>query len=430
MTDTDGQSIELITARCCVVGGGPAGMVLGFLLARAGVEVVVLEKHKDFLRDFRGDTIHPSTLEILHELGILEEFLKRPHEEARMLSGVVGGETIPIADFSGLPTRCKFIAFMPQWDFLNFLAEHARRYPTFRLLMEAEVVGLREEQGRVIGVEARTPSGHLEVEAELTIGADGRHSLVRERAGLEVMNMGAPMDVLWMRLSRRPDDPDQPMGRFDRGMVFVMIYRGDYWQCGFIIPKGGFEKTRERGIASFRESIVTIAPLMADRVGELADWSHVKLLTVAVDRLKRWDRPGLVCIGDSAHAMSPIGGVGINLAIQDAVAAANLLAGPLVAGTLAQEVVQKIQRRRELPTRLTQRMQILIQNRVITRVIGGSAKLSVPWVLRLLRRWPRLRRIPGRIIGMGFRPEHVGTPDAFGSEVSSAAGLREGDSSS
>src|SRR3954447_7993818 len=315
-----------IETTCCVTGGGPAGMVLGFLLARAGVEVVVLEKHGDFLRDFRGDTIHPSTLEIMNELGILDEFLKRPHQEAKQLTGVIGDEEIPVADFSHLPTRCKFIAFMPQWDFLDFIAEHARGYPAFHLHMRAEVTDLIEEDGKFVGVRADTPEGPLEVRADLTIGADGRHSTVRERAGLEVDDQGAPIDVLWMRLSHQPGDPDQPLGRFDSGRIFIMLYRGDYWQCGFVIPKGGYDTIRQRGLEAFREDIATIAPFLRGRVRELDDWEKIRLLTVTVDRLRQWYRPGLLCIGDSAHAMSPVGGVGINLAIQDAVAAANLLA--------------------------------------------------------------------------------------------------------
>ena len=392
---------------CCIAGGGPAGMVLGFLLARAGVEVVVLEKHGDFLRDFRGDTIHPSTLEILHELGLLEEFLKRPHQEARQISGVVGDEEIPVADFTHLPTHCKFIAFMPQWDFLDFIAEHARRYPTFRLVMRAEVTDLLEEDGRVVGVHATTPDGPLEVRAELTFGTDGRHSTVRERAGLVVENVGAPIDVLWMRLSRAPSDPDQPLGRFDQGRILVMIYRGDYWQCGFIIPKGGFDEIRKRGIEAFREEIATIAPFVRDRVAELKDWDDIKLLTVVIDHLREWSLPGLLCIGDAAHAMSPVGGVGINLAIQDAVAASNILAAPLRDKRLTIDDLRKVQSRREWPTKLTQGLQVIIQDRVIGRVLGNRGKVRPPWILKLLRRFPSLRRIPARVIGLGFRPEHV-----------------------
>ncbi len=404
--------METLETQCCITGGGPAGMVLGFLLARAGVDVVVLEKHGDFLRDFRGDTIHPSTLQVLDELGLLDEFLKRPHQEATRLTGVIGGVEVPVADFSHLPTRCHFIAFMPQWHFLDFLAEHAKRYPTFHIRMESEVTDLVEEGGVVVGVRAKTPHGPLEVRGRLTVGADGRHSTIRERAGLEVEDQGAPIDVLWMKLSREPDDPDQPLGRFDRGKVFVMLFRGEYWQCGFIIHKGGLDDLRKKGIESFRQDIVEVAPLMKDRVGELKDWDDIKLLTVTVDRLKTWHRPGLLCIGDSAHAMSPIGGVGINLAIQDAVATANILAATLRKRTPEPDDLHEVQSRRELPTRMTQGLQVLIQNRVIGRVIAGDTKLALPWPMKLLRRFPILRRIPARVIGIGFRPEHVKTPAA------------------
>jgi 2-polyprenyl-6-methoxyphenol hydroxylase-like FAD-dependent oxidoreductase len=386
-------------------------MVLGFLLARAGVDVVVLEKHGDFLRDFRGDTIHPSTLEILHELGLLDEFLKRPHQEVRQLNGVIGDEEIPVADFSHLPTHCKFIAFMPQWDFLDFIAEHARRYPTFRLMMHAEVTDLIEEDGQIVGVHATTPDGPLDVRAELTFGTDGRHSTVRDRAGLEVQDVGAPIDVLWMRISRHPEDPAMPLGRFDRGRVFVMIYRGEYWQCAFVIPKGGFDEMRKRGIETFREEVVAIAPFLRDRVDELKDWDDVKLLTVVIDHLREWSAPGLLCIGDAAHAMAPVGGVGINLAIQDAVAAANILAPPLRERRLTIDDLRRVQGRRELPTRLIQGLQVIIHNRVIGRVLGSKGKVKPPWPLKLLRRFPVLRRIPARIIGIGFRPEKIKTTE-------------------
>jgi 2-polyprenyl-6-methoxyphenol hydroxylase-like FAD-dependent oxidoreductase len=404
---TDGSPASL-AARCCIVGGGPAGMMLGLLLARAGVDVIVLEKHADFFRDFRGDTIHPSTLEVVHELGLLEAFLKRPHQELRELRGWIGDEMIPVADFSHLPTHCKFIALMPQWDFLDFLAQQAKTYPNFRLRTQAEVIELIEEGGRIAGVRARTAAGALEVRADLVVGADGRHSTVRAQAGLETMDLGAPMDVLWMQLSQRPGDPKESMGRFDPGHVFVMIDRGDYWQCAFVIPKGGIEEVKRRGLEAFRQEVAQVAPFMRDRVSEIADWDHVKLLTVAVDRLRQWCRPGLLCIGDAAHAMSPIGGIGINLAIQDAVAAGNILAEPLRHGPATLDQLWAVQRRRELPTRITQRAQVLIQNRIIGRVLTTQAKsFSAPLPVRLMRRWPFLRRIPARLIGMGVRPEHV-----------------------
>ena len=399
---------ETLAVRCCIVGGGPAGMMLGLLLARAGVEVLVLEKHADFFRDFRGDTIHPSTLEVVHELGLLEDFLTRPHQELREVRGWIGDEMIPLADFSRLPTRCKFIALMPQWDFLDFLTQHARKYPNFRLRMEAEVTGLIEQGGRVAGVRAQTPAGALEVRADLIVGADGRHSTVREKAGLQTIDLGASMDVLWMRLSQRPGDPKESMGRFDPGHVFVMIDRGDYWQCAFVIPKGGFADVKARGLDAFRAEVARLAPFLRDRVGEIADWDHVKLLTVAVNRVREWYRPGLLCIGDAAHAMSPIGGIGINLAVQDAVAAGNILAQPLRRGPAALDRLRAVQRRRELPTRITQRAQVIIQNRIIGRVLTTQARsFSIPLPLRLLRAWPFLRRIPARLIGLGVQPEHV-----------------------
>ena len=384
-------------------------MMLSFLLARMGVDALVLEKHADFLRDFRGDTIHPSTLEVMHELGILDEFLKRPHQEVRELAGQVGSETVTIADFRHLPTRCRFIAFMPQWDFLNFIVEQARRYPAFHLRMQAEVTDLIEENGNVAGVRAKTPEGIMEARANLTIGADGRHSVVRESASLPVINLGAPMDVMWMRLSRRPGDPGQTFGHLDIGRILVLLNREDYWQCAFVIPKGTIEEIRQRGLASFREEIARLAPFLRDRVDELRDWKDFSLLTVAVDRLQRWFRSGLLCIGDAAHAMSPIGGVGINLAIQDAVAAANILGTKLLQGTPSESELHAVQRRREFPTRATQRLQLVIQNNVIRRVLGSSKPLSLPWILKLVRRWPFLRRIPARLIGIGFRPEHVKT---------------------
>ncbi len=404
-----------IKVRCCIAGGGPAGMMLGFLLARAGVEVIVLEKHADFLRDFRGDTIHPSTLEIMHELGLLEEFLCRPHQELDHIDAQFGEHRVTIGDFTHLPTHCKFIALMPQWDFLNFLVEHAKRYPSFRVEMQAEVTTLMEAGGRVTGVEAKTPGGTLRIEADLVIGADGRSSIVRKQAGLEVVDLGAAMDVFWMRISKNPDDPSQTLGRVDPGSILVMLDRGDYWQCAFVIPKGAADKIRRKGLPAFRERIVKLAPHLRERVGELKDWDDIKLLTVKVDRLNQWHRPGLLCIGDAAHAMSPIGGVGINLAIQDAVATANLLAQPLRQGTLSLEDLQAVQQRREFPTRVIQRVQIFIQNNGILNVLGSTdTQMALPLPFRLLRAFPWLQRFPARLVGMGPRPEHVRTPDAGG----------------
>ncbi len=403
---------ETITTRCAIAGGGPAGMMLGFLLARAGIDVVVLEKHADFLRDFRGDTIHPSTLQIMYELGLLGEFLKRPHQEVRELKGQIGDERVIIGDFRYLPTHCNFIGLIPQWDFLNFLAEHARRYRGFHLRMQARATDLIVEDERVVGVRAETPDGPLEIRADLVVGADGRHSDIRERAGLEVEDFGAPMDVLWLRLSKRPEDSQQTLGRIQAGVVFVMLDRGDYWQCAYVIPKGGYDKMRAAGLEAFRAAIVALNRALADRVREIASWDDVKLLTVSVDRLKRWARPGLLCVGDAAHAMSPIGGVGINLAIQDAVAAANILWEKLRTGPVPLEILKKVQERREWPTRATQRLQLFIQDRVISNVLARKTTPRPPLVVKLLQWFPPLRRIPARVLGMGFRPEHVHTPQA------------------
>ena len=387
-------------------------MVLGFLLARAGVEVVVLEKHGDFLRDFRGDTVHPSTLELIYELGILDEFLRRPHQEVGELGAVVEDFAVTAADFSHLPTHCKFIALMPQWDFLNFIAEKAKAYRQFRLLMESEVTDLLVENGRVAGVRATTPQGLLEVRAELTVGADGRHSTVRAKAGLEVKDLGAPIDVLWTRLTRQPGDPEQTLGRFRGGKILVTLNRGDYWQCAYVIPKGGLEAVQQGGLPAFREEIESVAPFLRGRTQELREWDDIKLLSVAVDRLRRWSRTGLLCIGDCAHAMSPIGGVGINLAIQDAVAAANILARPLLRGAVTDGLLGEVQKRRELPTRMTQGFQVFVHQRFIGRALRSRGPIRrLPLPLKLLQKFPVLRRIPARMLGLGLRPEHVRTVD-------------------
>jgi len=385
-------------------------MMLGLLLARAGVDVVVLEKHDDFLRDFRGDTIHPSTLEVMHELGFLGDLLRLPHQKAPRINAEFGGLALTVADFSHLPTRCGFIAFMPQWDFLDFLARRAAEYPAFHLRMHAEVTGLIEEDDHVVGVRAETAQGPLEVRADLVVGADGRQSVVRALAGLEVREFGAPMDVLWFRVSRLPGDPEDPVSRFDAGRIFIMLNRGDYWQCGFVIPKDSLDRVRAAGLPAFQANLGQLAPFVAGRVDEVRDWDQVRLLRVQVDRLLRWYLPGLLCIGDAAHAMSPVGGVGINLAIQDAIATANLLTAPLRENRITTKDLHRVQRRREWPTRVTQRAQIFIQDRVIGRVLSSVEELSPPLAIRLLARFPFLRRIPARLIGIGIRPEHVRTP--------------------
>ena len=396
------------STTCCIAGGGPAGMMLGFLLARAGVAVIVLEKHADFLRDFRGDTIHPSTMQVMHELGLLDEFLRLPHVREDDLVARFGDEDITVADFSYLPVKAPFIAFMPQWDFLNFLADRGRAYPNFQLLMMAKATGLLEENGRAVGIAAESSDGPLEIRADLVVAADGRRSDLRAAAGFTVTELGAPMDVLWFRLSRRPDEPAQAFGQVAAGRFFIRLNRGDYWQCAFIIPKGSLDRLRAAGLDAFKAGLLALAPELADRTGELASWDDIKLLSVAVDRLERWWRPGLICIGDAAHAMSPIGGVGINLAIQDAVASANLLARPLREKTLADTDLAAVQKRREWPAKVTQAAQTAIQNRVITPLLATDRPVAPPWPLKLLQRFPLLRRLPARMVGMGVRPEHVG----------------------
>lgn len=392
---------------CCISGGGPAGMMLGLLLARAGCSVTVLEKHGDFLRDFRGDTIHPSTLELMRELGVLEKFLALPHQKTEKLVAQVGDEFITIADFTHLPVPCRYIAFMPQWDFLNFLAAEAKHYPGFHLHMRAKAVDILRNGEAVTGMRAETPDGALTVHCKLAVGADGRTSKIRAKAGLTPTVLGAPMDVLWFALPRRDGDPAQSMGRIDVGRFFVLIDRGAHWQCGFVIAKGSAEDVRKGGLPAFRRAVAELTPFLADRVDSIESWDQVKLLTVGVDRLEQWYLPGLLCIGDAAHTMSPVGGVGINLAIQDAVAAANILTRPLLDGSLNVEHLRQVQRRRLLPVRMVQRMQVVVQNRLIGTVLQSRQRLRIPAWLRLLLRVPGINRVPARLIGLGLRREHI-----------------------
>jgi 2-polyprenyl-6-methoxyphenol hydroxylase-like FAD-dependent oxidoreductase len=396
-------------AQCCIVGGGPGGMMLGFLLARAGVRTVVLEKHGDFLRDFRGDTVHPWTLQVMDELGLLDEFLRLPHQEVSRFSAQFADERVQFADFSHLPVRARFIALMPQWDFLNFLAAQGSRYPAFTVLMNAEATGLIEEDGRTVGVRAIVERKPGEIRADLVVGADGRHSTMRAAAGFHVKVLGAPMDVLWFRVSHKAGDPTETMGRFDPGSILVMLDRGDYWQCAYVIAKGSADKVKAEGIEKFRARIAALMPFLAGRLEELHSVDDLKLLTVGVDRLEKWWKPGLLCIGDAAHTMSPIGGVGVNIAVQDAVAAANILARPLKEGRLRDADLAAVQARRLWPVRATQAIQLFMQNRMIAPTLAGTRSPSPPLVIRLLNRFALLRRLPARLLGLGVQPEHVKT---------------------
>jgi 2-polyprenyl-6-methoxyphenol hydroxylase-like FAD-dependent oxidoreductase len=402
-----------VVTTCAIAGGGPAGMMLGFLLARAGVKVVVLEKHADFFRDFRGDTIHPSTLELMLELGLLEEFLKLPHQKLDRLTMQFGDEHLRMIDLTHLPTHCKYIALMPQWDFLNFLAARGKKYKTFDLRMQAEATGLIEERGRVTGLRATTPDGELAIWADLVVGADGRHSTVRDKAGLKSDDYGAPMDVLWFRLPHRGGDQTETFGHIEAGSMMIMLDRGDYWQCAYVIPKGGIDRIKAEGLEAFRKRVVFMSPFLADRIDELKSFDDIKLLSVTVDRLRQWWRPGVICIGDAAHAMSPIGGVGVNIAVQDAVAAANRLAAPLKAGTASDDDLRAIQERRTFPVRFTQAIQLTMQNRIVRRALAGTERPKPPLLFRLVAMIPMLQRIPGRLLAVGVRPEHVQTPEVL-----------------
>lgn len=394
---------------CCIVGGGPAGVMLGYLLARAGVNVMVLEKHKDFFRDFRGDTIHPSTLELMRELGLLEEFLKIPHQELQSIGGLYGDFAFTVADFSHLPVQCKFIALMPQWDFLNFLTDHGKQFTTFDLRLEHEVVGLLEESGAIKGVRVKTPEAEIEIAADLVVGCDGRHSIFRDSGHFEVMDFGVPVDVLWFRVSRKSDDPYQALGRIDYGQMLIMINRGDYYQAGLIIRKDGFDSIRNAGLLAFRRQLLSVAPFLSERVEEIRDWDQIKLLSVQINRLRKWHRPGLLCIGDAAHAMSPAGGVGINFAIQDAVAAANILSQALREKRVSDVLLAQVQKRREFPVRVIQSVQARIHNESLN-FLGAPKKAKAPWQLRAFTRIPGIRRMLARGVGLGIRPEHIHSP--------------------
>jgi 2-polyprenyl-6-methoxyphenol hydroxylase-like FAD-dependent oxidoreductase len=397
--------------RCCIVGGGPAGMMLGYLLGRAGVDVVVLEKHADFFRDFRGDTVHPSTLQVMDELGLIDGFLKLPHQRLQKMEGMFGGETVRIADLGRLNVKYPFIAFMPQWDFLNFLRESGKRFASLKVMMSTEAIDLLRDGEHVTGVKAKTPDGVIDIAADLTVACDGRHSLVRERAGLEVEEIGASMDVLWFRAGKRGDENESLFARVDPGKMMVTFDRGDYWQCAFVIPKGQYDAVKARGLPALLGDVARMAPILKDGLAEVKSWDDVKLLTVAVNRLKRWTRPGLLCIGDAAHALSPIGGVGVNLAVQDAVAAANLLAAKLAHGCPSEDELDAVRRRRAFPVKMTQRMQVMAQNNIVSAALKpGRQPLKVPLVMRLVTAVPWLQGITARFVGLGVRPEHVQSP--------------------
>lgn len=399
-----------LSVQCCIVGGGPAGMMLGYLLGRAGIRTVVLEKHADFFRDFRGDTVHPSTMQVMKELGLLEDFLKIPHQQLTRIQGVFSRTPVRIADMSRLRAASPFIALMPQWDFLNFLATKAEAFPSIQIRKSTEAIQLVKDGARVAGVIARTPEGVLHVSADLVVGCDGRHSIIREQAGLKVESIGAPIDVLWFRVGKSKADSDGVFARLHRGQMIVTIDRDDYWQCAYVIAKGRIDEIKARGLDAFRDNVVSLAPILRPRIGDVRTWEDVKLLTVRIDRLTRWALPGLLCIGDAAHAMSPVGGVGVNLAVQDAVASANILFDKFRAGGPSLEELERVQQRRLFPARMTQVMQTVIQDRIINRALSGE-DLTPPVIVRLINAVPWLQGLTAKLLGIGVRPEHVHSPE-------------------
>jgi 2-polyprenyl-6-methoxyphenol hydroxylase-like FAD-dependent oxidoreductase len=410
-SSSEQASGRTMKVRCCIVGGGPAGMMLGYLLGRAGIDVVVLEKHADFFRDFRGDTVHPSTLQVMDELGLIDGFLKLPHQQLQKMDGMFGGTSVRIADLARVDTKYKFIAFMPQWDFLNFLRESGQRFASLEVMMSAEATDLIQRGDQIAGVRVKTGEGMIDIEADLTVACDGRHSTVRQRAGLEVEEIGAPMDVLWFRAGRRPDETENVFARVEPGAMMVTFDRGDYWQCAYVIAKGQYDAVKARGLQSLLDEVARMAPILKSGLSDVKGWDDVKLLTVAINRLKHWTRPGLLCIGDAAHAMSPVGGVGVNLAVQDAVATANLLAEKLARGCPSEQELDAVRRRREFPVKMTQAMQVIAQNNIISVALKpGGEPLKVPLAVRLITAVPWLQGITARLVGLGVRPEHVRSP--------------------
>jgi 2-polyprenyl-6-methoxyphenol hydroxylase-like FAD-dependent oxidoreductase len=400
-----------LDTTCCIIGGGPAGIMLGYLLARSGVPVTVLEKHPDFFRDFRGDTVHPSTLQLLHELGMLDRFLQVPHSKVSSLCATIGGKQFQMADFSHLPTTAKYIALMPQWDFLNFLVKEASAFPNFTLRMGWEATGLLRPEpdtnpSRVIGVHANTPDGPTEIRADLTVGCDGRHAISREAAHLKVVEQGVPIDVLWFHLARQPGDPENALGYVNYGRALILINRNDYYQAGFIIAKGFYPDIQKQGLDAFRASLEQLAPFLAGRTAEIDSWDKIKLLTVQINHLDQWWTPGLLCIGDAAHAMSPVGGIGINIALQDAVAAANILAEPLRTHTLTDDHLQSVQKHRIKAVLRTQRVQSFAHN-IINRALHHQGPMAPPVFLRFATSVPGFQRLTGRFVGIGLQPEHI-----------------------